>query len=63
MDSIELSSLRSYLDPELESVFNEPTNRSFQANDDISLEKFWEELFPATKTIIMYELEDCINKI
>ena len=42
---------------EMESLINNSSERCFQTNQN------WEELFPESKTMLMSELEDLINKI
>ena len=45
---------------ELEPFVNNPPERRSQANQIFSM---WEELFSESKTILMSELKDSINKI
>ena len=42
---------------EMESLVNNSSERWFQTNQN------WEELFPESKTMLMSELEDLIDKI
>ena len=44
----------------LELLVNDPSDGIFQSNQMFSI---WKKLFPESKTLLMSELEDCINKI
>ena len=54
---VEMDSLKSDDVLEMESPVNDSSERCFQTN------QIWEELFLESKTMLMSELEESINKI